>query len=124
MNDVAQATGGHAFYDDNAFKAITEHLLGSDGSFYTLTYSPRHLHFDNKWHKVHVEVDGAAYQLSYRSGYFADGSIRGRPNPPPEQECVSSKAERSSKRANSATALLSLGRPCFLHQIPQLPIWI
>lgn len=82
MNDVAQATGGHAFYDDNAFKAITEHLLGSDGSFYTLTYSPRHLHFDNKWHKVHVEVDGAAYQLSYRSGYFADGSIRGKTQPP------------------------------------------
>jgi len=76
MNDVAQATGGQAYYNNNGLKEITEHLLDSDGSFYTLTYSPRNLHFDNKWHKVRVAVDGASYHLSYRSGYFADGSVR------------------------------------------------
>jgi hypothetical protein len=26
--------------------------------------------------KVRIAVDGASYQLSYRSGYFADGSVR------------------------------------------------
>jgi hypothetical protein len=84
MNDVAQATGGQAFYNNNDLNEITEHLLDSDGSFYTLTYSPRNLHFDNGWHKVSVEVDGAFYHLSYRSGYFADGSVRekGQPNRP------------------------------------------
>jgi VWFA-related protein len=76
MDDVAQATGGKAFYNDNGLTEITEHLLESDSSFYTLTYSPRDMHFDNKWHKVRVEVDGASRHLSYRSGYFADGSVR------------------------------------------------
>ena len=76
MDDVALATGGKAFYNNNGLKEITEHLLESDSSFYTLTYSPHDLHFDNKWHKVRVEVDGASYHLSYRSGYFADGSVR------------------------------------------------
>ena len=76
MDEVAQSTGGRAFYNNNGLKEITEHLLDTDVSFYTLTYSPRNLRFDNKWHKVRVAVDGASYHLSYRSGYFADGSVR------------------------------------------------
>jgi hypothetical protein len=76
MASVAQATGGQAFYNNNGLNEITEHVLDSDGSFYTLTYSPRNLYFDKKWHNVRVEVDGASYHLSYRSGYFADGSVR------------------------------------------------
>jgi VWFA-related protein len=81
MDDVAQATGGKAFYNNNGLTEITEHLLDSDSSFYTLTYSPHDLYFDNKWHKVRVEVDGASYHLSYRSGYFADGSVREKDQP-------------------------------------------
>jgi len=81
MDSVAVATGGHAFYNDNGFKKITEHILDSDRSFYTLTYSPRHLHFNNKWHKLHVDVDGASYHLSYRTGYFADEDARGKDQP-------------------------------------------
>jgi VWFA-related protein len=76
MNSVAQATGGQAFYNNNGLNEITQHVLDSDGSFYTLTYSPRNIYFDKKWHKVIVEVDGTSYRLSYRSGYFADGSVR------------------------------------------------
>ena len=76
MSDVGQATGGQAFFNDNALEEITDHLLESDGTFYTLTYSPEDLRVDNKWHKIGVEVDGAPYHLSYRRGYFADGSAR------------------------------------------------
>ncbi len=81
MNQVAQATGGQAFYDNNGLKQATEHFLDSDTSFYTLTYSPRDLHFNNKWHKIRVVVDGGSYHLSYRSGYFADGSLRDTEQP-------------------------------------------
>ena len=81
MDDVAQATGGKAFYNNNGLTEITEHVLESDSSFYTLTYSPQDMHFDNKWHKVRVEVDGASSHLSYRRGYFADGSVREKDQP-------------------------------------------
>jgi VWFA-related protein len=81
MNNVAQATGGQGFYDNNGLKEATEHFLSSDTSFYTLTYSPHELHFDNKWHKVRVAVDGGPYHLSYRSGYFADGSLHDTDQP-------------------------------------------
>jgi VWFA-related protein len=74
MNQTAKATGGEAFYNSNGLTEITHRLLSSDNSFYTLTYSPHDLHFDNRWHKVRVALNEKGYQLSYRRGYFADGS--------------------------------------------------
>ncbi len=73
MEDVARATGGHAFYNTNGMVEAANQVLNTDGSFYTLTYSPKDFHVDNKWHNVKIAVDGP-YQLSYRSGYFADHS--------------------------------------------------
>jgi VWFA-related protein len=81
MSAVAQATGGQAFINNNGLEEITEHILESDGSSYTMTYSPDNLRVDNKWHEVRVEVDGAPYQLSYRRGYYADGSARHKDPP-------------------------------------------
>jgi VWFA-related protein len=75
MADVANATGGQAFYDTNGMIESANQVLNIGGSFYTLTYSPKNFQFDNKWHNVHVTLDGEAYHLSYRSGYFADGSV-------------------------------------------------
>jgi VWFA-related protein len=75
MEDAAQATGGRAFYNNNGLSQIALHLVDTSGSFYTLTYSPRNFHFDNKWHKVRIKLDGSSYQLHYRQGYFADVQI-------------------------------------------------
>jgi VWFA-related protein len=75
MADVASATGGQAFYNTNGMIESANQVLNTGSSFYTLTYSPRNFQFDNKWHKVRVTVDGENYHLSYRGGYFADGSV-------------------------------------------------
>jgi VWFA-related protein len=76
MNDIADATGGHAFYNNNGLDKVTDHWLDNSGNFYTLTYSPSEFRLDNKWHKVKIKLDtdGATYNLSYRRGYYADGS--------------------------------------------------
>jgi len=74
MSEEAEATGGQAFYSNNGLAQITRKVVDTDGSFYTLTYSPHDFHYDNKWHRVKVTVDGNGYRLSYRHGYFADGS--------------------------------------------------
>lgn len=53
-------------------------LIGSTtAAAYSLSYSPSDFRFDNKWHKVRVKLnaDGSNYTLSYRQGYFADGSV-------------------------------------------------
>ncbi|MGC2162344.1 MAG: VWA domain-containing protein [Silvibacterium sp.] len=76
MNDIAETTGGRAFYNNNGLDKTAAHWLDTSGSFYTLTYSPSNFRPDNKWHKVRVKLNGdaAAYTLSYRRGYFADAT--------------------------------------------------
>jgi VWFA-related protein len=107
MNETAKATGGQAFYNNNGLKEITGHVLNSDDSFYTLTYSPHDLHFDNKWHKVRMTLNEEGYQLSYRRGYFADGSPGGAEQP---------------QNTSTRTRLLPDGEKVQLPAIRSLPI--
>lgn len=79
LEDEADATGGHAVFNANDLAAATKHIADSDSSFYTLTYSPKDVKFDNSWHKVKVMLDGAHYVLSYRHGYYDDGSNMKQP---------------------------------------------
>jgi VWFA-related protein len=107
MSETAKATGGQAFFDNNGLTEITSHLLSSDGSFYTLTYSPHDLHFDNKWHKVRVKLNEESYELSYRRGYFADGSPGGTESP---------------EKTKTRTRLLPDGEKVQLPETHSLPI--
>jgi VWFA-related protein len=83
MSETAEATGGEAFFNMNTLAQIAGHIVSTDSSVYTITYSPRGFHYDNKWHTVRVAVKGS-YRLSYRRGYFADPPhtlVPGTPNP-------------------------------------------
>jgi VWFA-related protein len=73
MSDIAAATGGRAYYNNNGLSQITSEVISQDGSYYTLTYTPNDLHLDNKWHKLKVKLNNSSYELSYRHGYFDDG---------------------------------------------------
>ncbi len=73
MSEVAEATGGHAFYNTNGLKEAVQKVTATGGDFYSLTYSPKNYKEDKKWHKVCITLDDVPYNLSYRRGYFADG---------------------------------------------------
>lgn len=82
MNDIAETTGGHAYYNTNGFGQDAQHWLDTSGDFYTITYSPRNFRVDNRWHKVKVKLTGgySGYTLSYRRGYFADRNVNETPS--------------------------------------------
>jgi VWFA-related protein len=80
MADMAEATGGQAWYDNNGLAQIASRVLDTDSHFYTLTYRPDNLKANNKWHKVKIAVDGGPYHLSYRRGYFDDGTGTAHPH--------------------------------------------
>ena len=107
MSETARATGGQAFFNNNGLTEISSHLLSSDGSFHTLTYSPHDFHFDNKWHKVRVTLNEESYELSYRRGYFADGSPGGAESP---------------QKTRARTRLLPDGEKVQLAETHSLPI--
>ena len=76
MDEIAQSTGGRAFYNNTDLGRNDIDSLDTDGSFYTLTYSPRNFRFDNKWHEVALQWMEPHIISNYRSGYFADGNVR------------------------------------------------
>jgi VWFA-related protein len=74
MRQDAEATGGLALMNTNGLALAAQHILSTDGTYYTLSYTPNNLKNNNKWHRVQIKVDGKDYQLSYRRGYFDDGT--------------------------------------------------
>ncbi len=75
MEQSAEATGGYASFNTNGLAQTALKIADNDGSYYTLSYAPSDLKFDNKWHKVKVAVDlPGGYHLSYRHGYYDDGA--------------------------------------------------
>ena len=90
MNDIAQSTGGKAYYNTNGLGQTAQRWLDESGDFYTLTYSPRDFRVDNKWHKVKIKLTGdyAHYDLSYRRGYFADSFANETPGRKPRSRTM------------------------------------
>lgn len=79
MREDAASTGGTAYVNTNGLALAAQHILATDGNYYTLTYSPNDLKGDAKWHRVQVKLARGDYRLSYRHGYFDDQSDRPEP---------------------------------------------
>jgi len=79
MREEAAATGGEAVMNTNGLALATEHILDTDGDYYTLTYTPQQLKNNGNWHSVEVKMEEKGYQLSYRHGYYDDGSNQTAP---------------------------------------------
>jgi VWFA-related protein len=72
MLQLAEQTGGTAFYQTNGIKQALVRTVEDGSSYYTLTYSPGNKKFDGSFRKVQVNLSGHGYRLAYRHGYFAD----------------------------------------------------
>jgi VWFA-related protein len=66
---IASATGGRAFYNDNGVVDILNTATEDGGNYYTLTYAPPTYVDDGKCHNIAVKLDQGNYQLSYRRNY-------------------------------------------------------
>jgi hypothetical protein len=78
MRQIAEQSGGIAFYEGNAFKSAFASVIADGSNYYTLAYSPENKQLDGAFRKIEVKLPGAKdanaarYHLSYRRGYFAD----------------------------------------------------
>lgn len=97
MSNMAAATGGKAYYNDNGLSQVLSQVVTNDASYYTLTFSPDDLHLDNRWHRLKLKVD-QPYELSFRQGYFDDGINNAAGTP--------KRGMRTLLRSNSRTELV------------------
>lgn len=72
MNDLADKTGGRAFYNHNNLDAQVRESFVDGSTYYTLAYYPDNKDWNGDFRKIHVKVNRPGLKLRYRLGYFAD----------------------------------------------------
>jgi VWFA-related protein len=76
MSQIADDTGGHAFYNTNGLAEAVTKAIDSGSNFYTLTYSPSNRNPKGEYRNIRVQLAGEhagrSLRLAYRRGYYAD----------------------------------------------------
>jgi VWFA-related protein len=72
MQELAQDTGGKAFFDTNGIKEALANAIENGENYYTLAYIPDDAKFDGKFRKIQIKLSEQNHHLAYRQGYFAD----------------------------------------------------
>lgn len=83
LREVAIATGGVYFHDNNDLKAGFYQLSGTGQTCYILAFHPTDLKQDGRFHSLRISLTPghAGFHLQARSGYFApkDGAVAETP---------------------------------------------
>jgi VWFA-related protein len=72
MHNLAEATGGRAYYNTNGLAEAIEHVDNLNQDFYTLAYSPSDKRTDEGFRRIEVRLTNPALKLDYRRGYYAE----------------------------------------------------
>jgi VWFA-related protein len=71
MLNLADNTGGHAFYGSNDVSGLIANAIDNGANYYTLTYVPSNKDWNGKMRRIKIVLEGKHYQLAYRTGYIA-----------------------------------------------------
>src|SRR5215469_6554262 len=71
MQDLAERTGGKAFYNRNDLDVAIRKSVDDGSTYYTLAYYPENKDWNGKFRKIHLKVARQGVKLRYRLGYYA-----------------------------------------------------
>jgi len=71
MLDIAEKTGGLAFYNRNDLDVAVRDGIDDGATYYTLGYYPEDKTWNGQFRKIRVSVDLAGAKVRHREGYFA-----------------------------------------------------
>jgi VWFA-related protein len=101
MLNLADNTGGHAFYGSNDVSGLIANAIDNGANYYTLTYVPSNKDWNGKMRRIKIVLEGKHYQLAYRTGYIAGENPATPSNPqsiPESQRTASSTISATMKR--------------------------
>ncbi len=71
MQEMAEKTGGRAYYNRNDLDAAIRSGIADGSTYYTLAYYPENKDWNGKFRKIQVKAKRPGVKLRYRLGYFA-----------------------------------------------------
>ena len=72
MDQIANETGGKAFYNTNAVGEAVVKSITNGANYYTIGYVPANKNYNGAYRKIEVQMPEAHAELEYRHGYYAD----------------------------------------------------
>lgn len=91
MEQLAQETGGRAFFNTNDLAGATRKAIADGAHYYTLVYTPTNKKMDGGYRKIKVKVQDSGYRVEYRRGYYADdvpAAVEGKADENPLRELM------------------------------------
>jgi VWFA-related protein len=87
MNDLADRTGGRAFYNRNDLDGAVRDSITDGSTYYTLGYYPENKDWNGGFRNIQVKLHRGGVKLRYRIGYFAvDTAAFAKLNPKRQDE--------------------------------------
>jgi VWFA-related protein len=71
LDQIADATGGKAYYNTNGLKETLAEIVNNGSNYYTLAYATTNQKWDGKFRHIKIEVNRPGVMLQYRPGYYA-----------------------------------------------------
>lgn len=76
MDQIANETGGKAFYNTNALGQAVVKAMEDGANYYTIGYAPANRNYNGAYRKVEIQLADGHADLEYRHGYFADDPMQ------------------------------------------------
>jgi len=87
MNDLADRTGGRAFYNRNDLDGAVRDSITDGSTYYTLGYYPENKDWNGGFRNIQIKLKRSGVKLRYRIGYFAvDTAAFAKLNPKRQDE--------------------------------------
>ena len=87
MNDLAERTGGRAFYNMNYVEDAVRESIDDGSTYYTIGYYPENRDWNGGFRKIQIKLQRGGVKLRYRIGYFAaDSTTFAKLNPKKKDE--------------------------------------
>ena len=71
MLDLAERTGGRAFYNRNDLDSAVRESIDDGSTYYTLGYYPENKDWNSAFRKIQIKLQRSGVKLRYRMGCFA-----------------------------------------------------
>lgn len=71
MDQIAQQTGGKAYYNTNDFTRVIDDVINTASNYYTIAYATNNTKWNGEFRRIKIAVERPDVQVQHKEGYYA-----------------------------------------------------
>ena len=98
LDEIAQQTGGKAYYNTNGLKEVIAEIVANGSNYYTLAYSTTNQKWEGQFRHIKLKLSRSGLHVQYRQGYYAIDRTK------QEQRLLTAMQKKKAAAANNPFA--------------------